>query len=185
MGDEIGAAVLVVGGIDAAGAPVGIAEIYEPLREGYADFRPTMLRARSRHQAVRLPDGSILVVGGVDASGTPVATAELYLPRIGQFVAAATMPALAGLTDMSLTPLPDGRVLLAGGVRNGAPVATTYIARLDPIDGTVDFSQTDSLEVPRAGHTAARLCDGTILVVGGATSGPGSERYNPPSAGRR
>jgi hypothetical protein len=187
MGDELGAAVLVVGGLDAAGAPVAAAEIYEPLREGYAGFHPTMLRPRSRHQAVRMPDGSILIVGGVDASGAPVDGAELYLPRIGQFVPASTrpMPALAGLTDMTLTPLPDGRVLLAGGMRDGAPVATTYIARLDPLNGSVDFSQTDSLAVPRAAHTAARLCDGTILLVGGATTGPGSERYNPPAAGRR
>src|SRR6185436_18346179 len=104
MGDELGAAVLVVGGLDASGAAVASAEIYEPLREGYAAFHPTMLRPRSRHQAVRMPDGSILIVGGVEASGAPVDTAELYLPRIGQFVPASTrpMPALAGLTDMTL-----------------------------------------------------------------------------------
>jgi hypothetical protein len=183
MGDELGAAVLVAGGLDAAGAPVAAAELYEPLREGYADFRPTLRVARARHQAVRMPDGSILIVGGLDAAGAPVATAELYLPRIGQFVEAATLPASAGHTGMTLTPLPDGRVLLAGGVdRAGAVTATTFIAQLDPVDGTVNLSQTDSLSIPRAGHAAARLCDGTVLVVGGGT---GAERYNPPAAGRR
>ncbi len=145
-----------------------------------------MVKPRYGHQAVRLPDGSVLIVGGRDAAGALVDTVEIYSPSVGQFTAAATMPAGAGLVDMTLTPLPDGRVLIAGGTdAAGDAVATTLIARLDPIDGTVDLSPTDGLAIPRAGHIAAELCDGTILVVGGTSSGPPSERYNPPSAGRR
>lgn len=188
LGDRLGAAVLVTGGRDAAGAAVAVAELYEPLREGYAGFQPRMVAPRADHRAVLLPDGSVLVVGGVDGAGRPVETLELYLPPVGQFVPAATMPAGGGLTELSVTPLPDGRVLLAGGRdRTGAPVATAIIARLDPLDGTVDLSRTDSLAVPRAGHAATLLCDGTVLLVGGTDvpGAPGSERYNPPSAGRR
>ncbi len=187
LGDEVGAAVLIVGGRDDAG-PIAAAELYEPLRESYAAFAPQLITPRYDHQAVRLPDGSILIVGGRDAADIPVASLEVYLPRIGQFTAAGTLPVGAGLVDLTATPLPDGRVLLAGGRdASGQPVATTYILRLDPIDGTVDISQTDSLAVPRAGHSAVQLCDGTVLVVGGtaAPQAPGSERYNPPSAGRR
>lgn len=186
LGDDVGAPVLVVGGRDANGAPVATAELYEPLREAYATFGPSMVKPRYGHQAVRLPDGSVLIVGGRDAAGALVDTVEIYSPSVGQFTAAATMPAGAGLVDMTLTPLPDGRVLIAGGTdAAGDAVATTLIARLDPIDGTVDLSPTDGLAIPRAGHIAAELCDGTILVVGGTSSGPPSERYNPPSAGRR
>jgi hypothetical protein len=182
LGDDVGAVVLAIGGEDAAGEAVGAAEIYEPLREGYAASHPAMVRPRWDHRAVRLPDGSVLVVGGRDGAG-PVDVIELYLPHLAQFAAAGKMPARAGLTELTATPLPDGRVLLAGGRdAGGAPTAVTFIARLDPIDGTVDLSQTDSLSTPRTGHAAAALCDGTVLVVGGA---PGSERYNPPSAGRR
>ena len=187
LGDEVGAAVLVVGGRDDVG-PIAAAELYEPLREAYAAFAPQLITPRYDHQAVRLPDGSILVVGGRDAAGQPVASLELYLPRIGQFAAGGTLPAGAGLVDLTATSLPDGRVLLAGGRdASGQAVATTYILRLDPIDGTVDISPTDSLAVPRAGHSAARLCDGTVVLVGGtaAAGAPGSERYDPPSAGRR
>jgi hypothetical protein len=183
LGDEVGAAALAVGGRDAAGQPVAAAELWEPLRESYADFHPRMVVPRADHRAVRLPDGSVLIVGGVGAAG-PVDTIELYLPRVGQFVAAGSLPSGAGLTDLSVTALPDGRVLLAGGRdRSGAPVATTIIARLDPLDGTVDLSLTDALSVARAGHAAALLCDGTVLLVGGGADG--SERYNPPAAGRR
>jgi len=84
---------------------------------------------------------------------------------------------------MAVVPMPDGRVLLIGGSNAaGDPVSTVLIARFDPVNGQVDLSVTDPLERPRAGHSAAILCDGTILVAGG---GGGSERYNPPSAGRR
>jgi hypothetical protein len=188
LGDDVGAPVLVVGGRDANGAPVATAELYEPLREAYATFGPSMVKPRYGHQAVRLPDGSVMIVGGRDASGALVDTVEIYSPSVGQFTAAAIMPAGAGLVDMTLTPLPDGRVLIAGGTdAAGDAVTTTLIARLDPIDGTVDLSPTDSLATARAGHVAAALCDGTILLVGGtsAAGAPPSERYNPPSAGRR
>ena len=184
LGDEVGADVLVVGGLDATGQPVATAELYEPLAEAYADFHPAMVQPRYDHRAARLPDGSILIVGGRSRGGATEASIELYQPRVGQFVTAATLPANAGVTEMTLTPLPDGRVLIAGGRdANGVAVATTNIARLDPIDGKVDLQQTDPLGAPRAGHEAALLCDGTILVVGGAAAG--SERYNPPAVGRR
>ncbi|HKA91172.1 MAG TPA: kelch repeat-containing protein [Haliangiales bacterium] len=187
LGDEVGAAVLIVGGRDAVG-PVAAAELYEPLRESYAAFAPQLLTPRYDHRAVLLPDGSILIVGGRDSANRPTASLEVYLPRIGQFAAVGTLPAGAGLVGFTATALPDGRVLLAGGRDAGnQPVATAYILRLDPIDGTVDISPTDGLAVPRAGHSAVPLCDGTVLIVGGtvAPGAPGSERYNPPSAGRR
>src|SRR5262249_12506639 len=143
LGDEVGAAALVVGGQDAAGAPVAAAELWEPLRESYDAFHPAMVAPRYDHRAIRLPDGSVLVVGGRGASGAPVDSIEVSQPRVGQFPPAAPLPAGAGLTDLSVTALPDGRVLLAGGRdRDGAVVATTFIARLDPLDGTVDLTPT-------------------------------------------
>lgn len=192
LGDDLGAAVLVVGGEDAAG-PIGTAELYEPLREAFADpaaFAPELITPRAGHAAVRMPDGSVLILGGVDALGLPVSTMELFRPLEGAFTPAGDLRDLlgAGLTGFSVTSLPDGRVLLAGGLdEDGAPVATSFIARLDPVDGGVDVVATDSLAVPRAAHAAVLLCDGTVLLVGGATSpeAPGSERYNPPSLSRR
>jgi hypothetical protein len=188
LGDEVGAALLVIGGRDAAGAPVAAAEMWEPLSEAYADFHPAMKRPRYGHRAERLPDGSILVVGGRGPGGVPEATIEVYRPRLGQFDTAGTLPAGAGLTELSVTALPDGRVLLAGGRdRDERPVATTLIAQPSPSAGAVVISPTDPLAAPRAGHAATLLCDGTVLLVGGTSdaAAPGAERYNPSSAGRR
>lgn len=198
LGNELGADVLIVGGRSAADAtaqPVAQAELYRPLREAFELIDGAVLgRPRWGHAAVRMPGGFVLVLGGVGvdpanpgAGVVPVSEMELYDPVQGTFAPAGTLPANAGLTDVTVTPLPDGRVLLAGGRdATGAVVDTVLIARLDPIDGDVDLSPSDRLSVPRAGHSAVSLCDGTILVVGG-TADPAApaERYNPPSLGRR
>ena len=105
----------------------------------------------------------------------------------GGFESVGELPLTAGRLDMSVTTLPDGRVLIAGGRTeiSGPPVATAFIARLDPLDGSVDVVPTDRLAVPRANHQAADLCDGTILITGGAPGRPVAERYNPSPTGRR
>lgn len=193
LGDEVGADVLIVGGRDDAGAPVALAELYRPLRQAFEPLLGALLLVpRWGHAAVRLPGGFVLILGGYTAAaggaGEPVYELELYDPHQGRFSPAGTLPQGAGLSSQSITPLPDGRVLIAGGLNAaGSAVATAYIARFDPVDGQVDVVATDSLAYPRAGHSAVRLCDGTILVVGG-TSDPEAtqaERYNPPSLGRR
>lgn len=190
LSDDVGAAVVVIGGLDAAGAPVATAELYKPLRDEVlpaASFGPQMLVPRSHHAVVRTPDGGLLVVGGVDAAGQPVRQLELFSIDAG-FSDAGELPPDAGAIDPTVTALPDGRILIAGGraTVGGAPVASTFIARLDPVDGSVDVVPTDSMDRPRANAQAAILCDGTILVAGGEGAGaPAAERYNPPATGRR
>ncbi|MBA3460618.1 MAG: hypothetical protein H0T46_11685 [Deltaproteobacteria bacterium] len=188
LGDDLGAPVLVAGGLDAIGQPVSIAELFKPLAEELADplkFAPRMLIPRSRHQAVRMPDGSVLIVGGVDAGGTPITTLERFTLDAG-FVSAGDMPETAGITDSTVTQLADGRILITGGRTTTNTITNTaFIVRLDPLDDSVDIVPTDRLAVPRANHQAARLCDGTILITGGTAGRAVAERYNPSPAGRR
>lgn len=189
LGDDVGAAVVVVGGRDADGQPIATAELYRPLSRQFEPVASAVLAVpRWNHRAVRLPDGSVLIIGGrtLDEGGAPIAApaVERYDPVLGVFKDTnAVLSSMHAVEEMAVVPMPDGRVLLIGG-RNAAgdPVSTVLIARFDPVNGQVDLSVTDPLERPRAGHSAAILCDGTILVAGG---GGGSERYNPPSAGRR
>ena len=185
LGDDIGAAVVVVGGRDAAGAPIATAELYRPLSTVFEPIATAVLAVpRWNHRAVRLPDGSVLIIGGRTLAGEAATEVELYDPVLGVFKdTQAVLGSEHAVEEMAVVPMPDGRVLLIGG-RNadGEAVATVLIARFDPVNGQVDLSVTDPLERPRAGHSAAILCDGTILVVGG---GAGAERYNTPSAGRR
>jgi hypothetical protein len=189
LGDDVGAPVLVVGGVDALGAPVAVAELWKPLSGTLADpatFAPRLVVPRSRHLTRLMPDGSVLVIGGLDGDGQPVRTLERFTLDAG-FVAVGELPVGAGVIDGTATPLPDGRILLAGGrPEAGAPaVEVAAIARLDVLNGAVDVVATDRLATPRAGHQAAVLCDGTVLVVGGTPAAGPAERYNPPPAGRR
>lgn len=188
LSDDLGAAVLVAGGEDAGGV-VAVAELYKPLREAFADpagFAPAMVTPRTGHRAVLLADGSVLFVGGVDGAGQVVRTLETFTLDAG-FVDVGALPDGAGVIDASLTPLPDGRLLIAGGRRvlGGPAVDDAFIVRVDPVDGSLDVVATAPLTTPRAGHQAARLCDGTILLVGGAAPGTSAERYQPTAAGRR
>lgn len=188
LSDAVGAPVLITGGRDASDAPIAAAELFRPLSDSVvppAQFSPRMVVPRRGHQTARLADDSVLVLGGYDAAGKPVTTIELFTLDRG-FQAAGELPAEAGITGQSITTLADRRLLVTGGVgAAGQPVDTAYIVRIDPVDGKVDLIGTDSLAVPRAGHAATLLCDGTVLVVGGTAAAAGAERYNPPPAGRR
>ena len=188
LGDDVGASVLVAGGLDHLNLPIADAELFKPLSENLSPtFVAKMKIPRYRHKAVRMPDGSVLMIGGLDAMGNAVSTIERFTLD-GGFTEVANLPPNAGRVDFAATTLPDGRVLITGGRRSPllAPVDAAFIARLDPIDGSVDIVGTDHLSVPRAGHQATLLCDGTVFVSGGTTvSNDPAERYNPPSTGRR
>jgi hypothetical protein len=192
LGEDVGAPVLVAGGVDGGNPamPIAAAELFKPLSEELANpatFAPMLVVPRSQHHAALMPDGSVLIIGGLDAGGQPVRTLELFSLDAG-FVVVGVLPIGAGIVEITTTTLPDGRILIAGGraTPNTPPVRTAYIARLDPLSGSVDIVTTDKLLVERAGHQAVLLCDGTVLITGG-TNDPDvpAERYNPPAAGRR
>jgi hypothetical protein len=190
LGDDVGAAVLIAGGRDLNNAPVAAAELFKPLSESFSPtFKGVMAFPRWHHQAVRMPDGSVLIIGGLDGASppNPLPDLELFTQDAGFVNLATKLPPNAGVIDFTATTLPDGRVLLTGGrqVVDGPPLASAFIARLDPIDGSVDIVATDALSVPRAGHQATLLCDGTVLISGGTADQVPAERYNPPPDGRR
>jgi hypothetical protein len=186
LGDDVGANVLVAGGLDATGMPVKQGELFKPpLNEFSGTFTANMIVPRSRHQAVRLPDGSVLIIGGVDKNGVGVTQLELFTLDAG-FVDAGMLPPTAGLLDFSIAPLPDGRLLLTGGTLiDGVPLDTVFIIQLDPMNGSVNVLGTDHMSVARAGHVSTLLCDGTVFVTGGTADTSPAERYNPPPLGRR
>jgi hypothetical protein len=63
--------------------------------------------------------------------------------------------------------LPDGRVIVVGGVSmdSGSPAALTSIESYDP--NTRSFTLAGELLTPRADHIASILQDGTLLIAGG------------------
>jgi hypothetical protein len=171
--DDPFAPLYVIGGVDATG-PVADIEVFDPATEAFTAPGMKLATPRSQHTVTRLPSGLLLVVGGIDAAGAPIAGAEIVDP------AARTVRSVAVLnvarTGHAATLLPSGRVLITGGIdADGATLASAEI--FDPALGAEgDFVPTMPLDTPRAGHAVAPLCDGTYLVVGGAS---GAEIYNP------
>ncbi|HEY6865892.1 MAG TPA: hypothetical protein VI792_01475 [Candidatus Eisenbacteria bacterium] len=132
------------------------------------------LPERTPAGTLALPDGTTLTAGGKRyVAPNPFATAldrvSLRPPR-GR---ARTRRLRVARADPTLTRLPDGRVLVTGGYRievaapdveNFVPVGETEV--IDPAGGTIAPGGT--LAIPRYGHAAAALPDGTILLAGGA-----------------
>ena len=110
--------VLVAGGMAGTGALVGV-ELYDPDTAQW-NVTGTMIEARLSHGATLLADGRVLVAGGVNSvidGGVASGSAELYDPVSGSWTATASMP--EARTGFSMTLLPDGTVLVAGGTSVG------------------------------------------------------------------
>lgn len=166
--------VIVVGGGGALGdgAQYKSSEIFNRAAGTYA-AGPAMSVARQAAFAGALPDGRVLVAGGfpVGPLNPPLSSAEVL-----DAAATAFTPAAAQLSPGrgvgSTAQLPDGRLLLAGGLTDGG--LSEYSARIDlfdPVTGT--FTQTGDLTTPRVGAAAAPLPDGSgrVLIAGGYTPG--------------
>jgi large repetitive protein len=126
--------VLVAGGADPYGTMYASAEIYDPKTGTFTPTGP-MTEGRVFHAAVLLPDGRVLVEGGgTDYENVHfLASAELYDPKTGTWAATGSMA--AGRNSQTATSLlTDGRVLVAGGFGNPAPLASAEI--YDPKTGT-------------------------------------------------
>jgi hypothetical protein len=155
--------ILVAGGRINAGVATDTAEIYDPATGSWS-ATGSMAEARYNSGWAPLPDGRILVAGGF--SGTPsqqyLASTEIYDPATGTF--SAGNPLAGPRSGIAGAPLPDGKVLMAGGANSGGAQSTVEI--YDPATG--NFSSGTSLPAGRNGARAALLADGRVLIVGGA-----------------
>ncbi len=172
--------VLLAGGLPVRGAEVEATDRAELFDPATLAFQPTgpMTAARTGHTATRLPDGRVLEAGGRDSTceiSCPTrfwASAELFDPRTGTFTPTGSMAITRH--GHAATLLPDGRVLVAGGLSpdlQGTDLADS-VEIYDPATGR--FTPAGRMLKPRAEHQATLLGDGTVLLSGGRTEGEGS-----------
>jgi hypothetical protein len=119
--------------------------------------------------ATLLPNGNVLLTGGEFFEGDWFTDAELYDASMGKFTAIGNMR--HARSSHTATLLDDGRVLIAGGrpnchfegrdLRCESGTAEIY----DP--ATVSFVNAPDLTTERWAHTATRLKDGRVLLIGG------------------
>ncbi|MBL8921308.1 MAG: hypothetical protein JNJ54_20785 [Myxococcaceae bacterium] len=138
--------------------------------QGRVGAAGTLGTARSHHTATVLPDGRVLVAGGRGQSATEtLASTELYEPSSNTWSPGPPMTtARAGHTA---TALLDGRVLVVGGTAPAADGASRFeaLASAEVFDPKKrSWTVVGSLSEARNGHSATRLADGSVLVIGGA-----------------
>jgi N-acetylneuraminic acid mutarotase len=162
--------VLVAGGYD--GAYLTSAELYDP-GTGTWTTTGSMAEGRVWHTMTLLPNGKVLVTGG-EGTTFGILTAELYDPAanggLGAWSPTGSMAQARVVHTATL--LPDGRVLVAGGLWYIPSIgyATIGSAELyDPAAGT--WSPTGTMADRRHWHTATLLPNGKVLVAGGQIYG--------------
>ncbi|HUP70852.1 MAG TPA: kelch repeat-containing protein [Acidimicrobiales bacterium] len=136
---------------------VPVAALYDAASNRWS--RTTTPARMAFHTAAVLADGRVLIVGGTPTGGAPTQT---YDPDNASWLQSSTpkTPPLWG----TLTPLGNGKVLLAGGL--GADRKPTEPEVFDPDRGA--WAPAGRLATPRLAQTATVLGDGSVLVVGGA-----------------
>jgi hypothetical protein len=145
------------------------------------------LSRRSARVPLLLPLALIVagcsLLGGPSPTSTPRPSASpspeptiLPIPDVtpgpGAFQLGAAMN--ASRIGATATLLPDGRVLIAGGISNGHAVASAEV--YNPRTGA--STPTGSMAEPRAWHSASLLSNGDVLIAGGS-GGRLCELYNP------
>ena len=136
------------------------------------------------HTATLLANGKLLVAGGVKSAGAGTAAADLFDPAAATWTSVAPMNVIR--SSHTATLLADGRVLVAGGSTVSSAAATGYVNNTsaeiyDPVANM--WTAAPPMNVARSHHTATRLPDGKVLVVGGENVlylvEPSAEVYDP------
>ncbi len=183
--------VLVVGGFDSSrrhtpNAQLARAEafLFDPQTSQW-ETTGSLHRSRGDHRAVKLPDNRVMVLGGKYAQANRdlvyyASETEIWDLQTGLWTRAGSLSFGFIGNLRSVTPLATGHVLVTGG---GPGPGGNSTFRYVPVSSAVElwspstqtWSQLGRLPgIPRlhgtsarAWHTANRLLDGSVLIVGG------------------
>ncbi len=177
--------VLVTGGNVEKNPATLLAEIYDPQSKLWKPGG-NMIYPGTAHTATLLPSGSVLIAGGYyiqyTANGADYAfpsNAQLYQPQSNTWKLGPAM--LAPRFAHSATLLPNGKVLIAGGISG---ITNSYLNSAEIYDPSLNlFKAAAPMAQAKASHAALLLPDGKVLVTGGETPGgepyAGAEIYDP------
>ncbi len=169
--------VLVTGGQVFSQIETASAELYDPATGTWSPAA-AMSDARQNQSATLLANGKVLVAGGFNQIGiiTILSSMDLYDPVTNTWTFMASTLA-SPRAQHAAARLPNGNVLLAGGIANGGLLGTTEVVAIDDSGTTISPAPVVFGNVTMG----TTLADGSVLVLGDATSAtaPRAYRYDP------
>lgn len=166
---------LLAGGVDRLNDPQATCDLYDVSTQVFTSGAP-MSDKRMAHSATELADGRVFVAGGLNDMSTTqaalvsaLASTEIYDPVTNKWTKGPDMG--EGKAGHAALRLPDGRVLLSGGLSWRSiftvrvPTFSSVVEIYDPKNNTI--SRVNSMASDRAGHAAVLLASGKVLVAGG------------------
>jgi hypothetical protein len=140
-------------------------ELYDPASNTWSEAPPVPGRSSvCCAKAVALTDGLVGLIGGATALESGI-----FNPKEGAW---RPMAESIERTASSAAGLPEGRILVSGGVTpdsDGTPVPSAEILEPGDASGKAPaWAAAGRMSVGRAIHTSTTLADGRILVTGGA-----------------
>ena len=169
--------VLLAGGMSTDSAVPGgtgitfTTEIYDPAA-GVFTLQPQPNRMqvnRSFHTATVLGNGKVLITGGLSVGVQPTAKAELYDPASNSFVTTGSMMGPRYRHTATLTAMPNGQVMMVGGLSSYSGPKVRVVELYDPTSGT--FSRKGDSWFARSDHAAVLTTNQKVLVIGGSVEG--------------
>ncbi len=168
-----------VGVTSAAGSPLAAAQRICFITESATPtVRPDQLLdlgdrlnvGRAFARGIRLRDGRFMIFGGFIDETDATDTVEIWDPATLSF-SVHTSKMMVPRAEHTLTLLPNGRVLIVGGVSTvgGAPLASTEI--FDPASG--NFAPSAELLTARRWHAASLFASGLEVMVSGGFDAAG------------
>ncbi len=146
-------------------------ELYDPKTDSWSSTVAKLSGSRNRASATTLANGKVVIVGGYDGIAKQYAAAiDVFDPKTG-LVTTTTAKLSEPRSMHSASLLPDGRILIVGGVCDTAQQPGCEVAGaelFDPAADTIASGGSPTTNVYY--HTTTRLGDGRLLVVGGTTT---------------
>ncbi|MBL8743082.1 MAG: hypothetical protein JNK04_18360, partial [Myxococcales bacterium] len=155
---------IIAGGLHELLGVLTSAEVFDPDTRTWAVIAP-MQKPRYDARCELLTDGRTLFVAGIGQFGV-LSDAEVYDPVGGVW---SNSFLLQSRQEFTLTRLPDGRALVAGGLENIDAPPEVRAELFDPL--TNQWSPAGPMSNPRIFHAAFVLPDDRVMVVGGLANG--------------
>jgi hypothetical protein len=187
--------VLLVGGRDIEGTPLESSERFYPSDHENIEsldafvFTGPLTTRRYAHRAVALNDGRVAIFGGTNFGS--LSSIEIFNPwdftfNNGTFANGGDMASRRH--DHEAVLLPDGKILIAGGIRTseGTPSVRNTAELYDP-ETMTSLATESAMASPRQSFGITLLPNGKVLIAGGnsaaLTDSPiaGAELFDPSS----